>query len=174
MPGCVRLTAIQTHHSGAHIPMRALLSFVLSLAVLASLRGAAPPARNVCDVQDGYYTAEGTESDGSAYDTLVSIRRTRYAYLVKWHGDTTAIGVGFRDPDSDNLVVGWASPKSDATQMRGVVSYKVFKGQLYGLWTSVPGHGLLCTERLTYLRAFPKPKKSTQEDVKHVATPGSL
>jgi hypothetical protein len=119
----------------------AILTLPLLLVVAGAVTGAqSPPPADLA----GSYVCEGTNSDGSVYQGIVTIVRRADAYYVLWelHPGITAFGVGLRE--GDTLGVSYYGPNT------GVIVYRIDGDRLVGRWT-VAGADRLASETLTPL-----------------------
>lgn|SRR5688500_3520439 len=117
----------------------AIIALLLLLVVAGAVTGAQPPP--AADLA-GSYLCEGTNSDGSVYQGVVTIVRRADAYYVLWElqPGITAFGVGLRE--GDTLGVSYYGPNT------GVIVYRIDGDRLIGRWT-VPGAERLAAETLT-------------------------
>ena len=99
----------------------------------------------------GTYRCVGKNSDGSAYEGTVVIKRIGAAssatFNLTWDvAGAEYVGVGLLE--GNKLSSSWAIPTDDGVVV-GVIVYTVEKTRLMGKWTSWPGTGAVMTETLT-------------------------
>jgi hypothetical protein len=102
----------------------------------------------------GYYTCKGLEVGGKAYSGIATITKKNDIYVVQWvvGSTSTFIGVGVRQ--GTTFSAGWSLP-TDKGVIRGVNLYKIEPGpRLVGRWATLPGHGDLANETLTFLKSL--------------------
>jgi|SRR3989344_3109404 len=102
----------------------------------------------------GYYDCTGMEPNGEEYEGVAIIVRKRDVYIVTWvtGGASTFSGVGIRH--GDNFAVNWTIQTGEKL-LRGVNLYKIRPGPvLDGVWTTLPGDGLMKKEKLIFEKRF--------------------
>ena len=122
----------------------ALIATLLLIAVAAAATRAQPPTADIV----GMYFCEGTNSDGSGYQGVVSIIRRADAYYLLWElqPGVTAFGVGLREGDTLGVSYYGAST--------GVIVYRIDGDRLVGRWTA-PGANEPASETLTPINQAP-------------------
>jgi hypothetical protein len=123
----------------------AVIAMVVLIAAAAAANG--PQKATPADIT-GMYFCEGTNSDGSAYNGIVTISRRADAYYLWWELQPaiTAVGVGLRE--GDTLGVSYYGPNT------GVIVYRIEGDRLIGRWT-VPGAEDIASETLTPIDEAP-------------------
>jgi hypothetical protein len=123
-----------------------------ALALILASLAVAPMRAESESTLDGWYIAEGSDTDGTRYRALVELRRDAQSYrvtmFVSQPSDATepelaAIGVGLQS--SGMLAVNYYTPDYARLAMYRIEG----RGRLSGLWILVGGDGTAYAETLT-------------------------
>jgi len=106
----------------------------------------------------GYYTCKGVELGGKSYSGIAVITKKNDVYVIQWvvGGGSNFVGIAVRQ--GSTFAASWSLPSDKGGILRGVNVYKIEPGpRLVGRWATLPGHGHLQNETLTFLKHLDDP-----------------